>query len=74
MTTTWLKFRGTVDISVSWAEIESVQHAGCDVVVSLHGTRRQVRFCCPGEEEAMRGAAIARHLADFVQADPFETV
>jgi len=73
MTTAWLKFQGTVDVSVSWGEIESVQHAGWDVIVFLHGTRRHLRFCCFGDEEALRGAAIARQLAD-VQSDPFQTV
>jgi hypothetical protein len=74
MTTTWLTFRGTVELSVSWAEISNVQHAGRDVIVSLQGTRRLLRFCCPGDEEAMRGAVIARHLTEIVHSDPFQTV
>ena len=74
MTTTWLTFRGTVDVSVSWADISNVQHAGRDVIVCLHGTRRLLRFCCHGDEEAMRGAVIARHLTEVVQGDPFVTV
>ena len=74
MSTGWLKFQGRVDLHVAWAEIAHVQQAGDDLVVALHDTRRLLRFCCAGGEEASRAAAVARHLADLAHADPVQTV
>ena len=74
ITTSWLKFRGTVDVSVSWTEVADIQPAESDVVVSLHDSPRHLRFCCRDAEEATRGATIARHLAEIARSAPFQTV
>jgi hypothetical protein len=74
MTTAWLTFQGTVDLRMPWAEIASVQHAGREVIVAIHNSRRRFHFCCQGHDEAMRGAAVARQLAEIAQATPFQTV
>jgi hypothetical protein len=74
MSTDWLKFQGRVDLHVSWGEVASVQQAGDDLIVSLHETRRQLRFCCAGAEDAARATAVGRHLAELAHADPVQTV
>ena len=74
MTTSWLKFRGTVDVSVSWTDVADVQHAESDVVVSMRDNHRLLRFACRDADEALRGATIARHLAEVAHSAPFETV
>jgi hypothetical protein len=63
LTTTWLKFRGTLDLSVTWSEIGDVQRAAREMVVSLQDSRRLLRFSCHSEAEAARGVVIAQHLA-----------
>src|SRR5262245_6249021 len=63
LTSSWLKFRGTLDLSVTWSEIGDVQRAGRDVVVSLQDSRRLLRFSCHSEAEAAHGVVIAQHLA-----------
>ncbi len=72
-TSAWLRFRGTVDFAVAWAEVGSVAHAGPDLVVSLHGTRRTLRFCCHTDHEAARAAATAVHLTALAQSEPLGT-
>jgi hypothetical protein len=74
MTTSWLKFQGRVDLSVSWADVSGVQHEKDSVVVALHDTRRVLRFCCGGDDEAARGATVARHLAEIAHSDPYQRV
>jgi hypothetical protein len=74
MSTSWLKFQGRVDLSVSWADVERVENSGVDVIVSLHDTRRLLRFCCAADEEAARGSTVARHLAAIAQSDPLQAV
>src|SRR5687768_8622957 len=58
MSTDWLTFQGRVDLHVPWTDIATVQQAGDDLVVSLHDSRRLLRFCCAGPEDAARAAAV----------------
>lgn len=62
LTSSWLRFHGALDLSIVWSEVESVARDGRDIVVSLVGRRRRLRFCCHSSDEAARGAATARHL------------
>jgi hypothetical protein len=59
----WLKFRGTLDVSVAWGEVAGVQRAGREIVVSLQDSRRLLRFSCHSIAEAARGGVIVQHLA-----------
>ena len=59
----WLKFRGTLDVSVSWSEVARVDRTSREIVVSLEDSRRLLRFSCHSEAEAARGALLARHLS-----------
>jgi hypothetical protein len=70
----WLQFRGTIDMSVPWSEVARVDPADSDLVVSLHGTRRTLRFSCQSHEDALRGSVTAAHLTALPQSHPFETV
>jgi hypothetical protein len=73
LTSGWLKFRGTLDLSVTWSEITDVQRATREIVVSLEGSRRLLRFSCHSELEAARGVVIAQYLAQSARlhtADP----
>jgi hypothetical protein len=73
LTSGWLKFRGTLDLSVTWSEIADVQRATREIVVSLEGSRRLLRFSCHSEVEAARGVVIAQYLAQSARlhtADP----
>src|ERR1051325_8331709 len=63
LTSGWLKFRGTIDVSVAGDEIATVQRTGREMVVSLRDSRRLLRFSCHSEDEAGRGALIAEYLA-----------
>jgi hypothetical protein len=63
MTSGWLKFRGTLDLSIAWSEVGDVRCASREVVVSLQDSRRLLRFSCHSEIEAARGVVIAQHLA-----------
>jgi hypothetical protein len=67
LTSGWLKFRGTTDVSLAWSEVQDVQRAAREIVVSLHDSRRRLRFCCHSEAETMRGVLIAQHLAQSAQ-------
>lgn len=62
-TSGWLKFRGTLDVSVTWSEISEVQRVAREIVVSLQDSRRLLRFSCHSAMEAARGALIAQQLA-----------
>jgi hypothetical protein len=74
LTSLWLKFHGTVDLRIAWGEVARVEQAGAEIIVSLHGTRRTLRFCCSSDEEAARGAAIGAHLAGSARCDRFQSV
>jgi len=63
LTSGWLKFRGTLDLSVTWSEIAEVQRLAREMVISLQDSRRLLRFSCHSESEAARGVVIAQHLA-----------
>jgi hypothetical protein len=71
LTTLWLKFHGALDVGISWTEITAVEQRGREIVVSLHGTRRTLRFWCQSDEDASRGFIVANHLASLAQADRF---
>lgn len=67
LTSGWLKFRGTVDVSVAWSEVADVQRARREMVVSLGDSRRLLRFLCHSEGEAARGVLLAQHLTQSAQ-------
>jgi hypothetical protein len=62
-TSGWVKFRGALDLSVSWSEVASVRRDGRELIVSLHDSRRVLRFACHSLTEAATGGVIAQHLA-----------
>jgi hypothetical protein len=68
LTSTWLKFRGALEVSVSWSEVEDVQRAGREVLVALHESKRVLRFSCDSVAEAARGGVIAECLANTAAA------
>lgn len=72
LTSGWLKFRGTLDLSVTWSEIADVQRAGREIVVSLQDSRRLLRFSCHSPVEAARGALIAQQLAQSARVHTAE--
>ena len=67
LTSGWLKFRGTSDVSVAWGEVAEVERAHREIVISLQDSRRLLRFSCHSEAEATRGFLIAKHLAQSAQ-------
>lgn len=69
LTSGWLKFRGALDVSVSWAEVASLRRDGRDLVVSLHDSRRMFRFSCHSFGEAATGGVIAEHLAQAARVE-----
>ena len=76
ITSGWLKFRGTLDLSVTWSEVAQVQRLAREMIISLQDSRRLLRFSCHSEGEAARGAVIAQHLAQNARAhtaDPATT-
>src|SRR6266576_1487156 len=62
LTSGWLKFRGSLDLSVTWSEVAEVQRSAREVVVSLQDSRRLLRFSCHSEAEAACGVVLAQHL------------
>lgn len=63
MTTGWLKFRGSLDVSVAWSEVVGVRRDGREIIVRLQDSRRVLRFSCHSYSEAARGGVLAEHLA-----------
>lgn len=63
LTSGWLKFRGALDVSVAWSEVASVQRAGREILVSLHDSKRVLRFSCQSLSEAAQAGVLAQHLA-----------
>jgi hypothetical protein len=57
-----LQYRGTRDLDVPWRQVSAVEHMECEIIVSLHNTRRTLHFCCSTRDEAARGTAAAREL------------
>jgi hypothetical protein len=72
LTSGWLKFYGTLDVSVAWSEVSSVRRAGRDLVVSLENSRRLLRFSCHSVTEAACGGVIAEHLAGGARVYPLD--
>lgn len=70
LTRLWLKFRGALDMSVAWSEVASVERAGRDLIVSLHDSRRMLRFSCHTLEEAARAGVIAGELSRLAAQAP----
>jgi hypothetical protein len=62
LTSGWLKFRGPLDVTVTWGEVSVVKRDGREIVVGLKESRRVLRFSCHSLQEAARGAVIADHL------------
>src|SRR5437762_8448149 len=62
LTSGWLKFRGTLDLSVMWSEVAGARRVAREIVISGQDSRRLLRFLCHSEAEAARGVAIAQHL------------
>ena len=73
LTSGWLKFRGALDISVAWTEIADVQRAGRDIIVSLHDSKRVLRFSCNELSEAARAGVLAQHLVTLSAPRPTES-
>jgi hypothetical protein len=73
LTSGWLKFRGTLDLSVTWSEVGDVQRAAREIVVSLQDSRRLLRFSCHSAIEAGRGALIAQQLAQNARVHTAES-
>ena len=69
LTTLWLKFHGALDVAISWSEVEAVERDGRELVVSLRGTRRTLRFWCQSDDDASRGFVVGNHLSALAQAD-----
>ena len=67
LTSGWLKFRGTIDVSVTWSEVADIQRVRREMVVSLRDSRRLLRFSCHSEAETARGVLLAQHLAQSAQ-------
>ena len=63
LTSGWLKFRGTLDLSITWSEIAEVHLAAREIVIALQDSRRLLRFSCHSQAETARGATIAHCLA-----------
>jgi hypothetical protein len=73
LTSGWLKFRGTLDLSVTWSEIADVRRVVREIVVSLQDSRRLLRFSCHSASEAARGALIAQQLAQSARVHTAES-
>ena len=68
LTNAWLKFRGALDVSVSWSEIARVERHGREITVTLVDSPRLFRFVCPSLADAGRGAVIAGYLTASAHA------
>lgn len=69
LTSGWLKFRGTFDVSVAWPEVARVERSGMEIVVTLANSRRTLRFACQTTLEAARGGVLAEHLMQAARDD-----
>jgi len=65
LTSGWLKFRGAHDISVAWTEVTDVRRAGREIIVTLHESKRVLRFSWQTVSEAARAGVLAQHLASI---------
>jgi hypothetical protein len=73
-TSAWLQFRGTIDMSIPWREVSRVEQRDADLVVSLHGTQRTLRFSCQADVDAARASVMATHLTALAQSHPVQAV
>jgi len=69
LTSGWVKYRGSIEVSTAWSEVASVGRAGTDVIMALQDSRRLLRFCFKDVEEAARAGVIAEHLASLARTD-----
>ena len=69
MTTRWLTFSGEADLSIAWIQVDDVQRAGADLVITTADRRRDTRFAFNTVEDAARSGVIARHLHELARAD-----
>jgi len=69
LTAGWVKFRGALDMSAAWSEVETVQRDGRDIVMRVHESRRVLRFSCHSFSEAACAAVVAEHLARVAHVD-----
>ena len=66
LTADWLRFRGALDVSVTWSKVSAVCRADREIVVTLQQSRRLLRFWCHSDAEAVQGAFIADSLSRSV--------
>ena len=69
MTDSWLRFRGAVDVSIVWSEVDLVRREGHEIVVGLRESRRMLRFWCQSYSEAAVGEVIAQSMMRAARAD-----
>ena len=69
LTSGWLKFRGSLDVSVAWSEVGGVERAGTDLSGSRTARRRMRRCSTPAAAAAVRGGVIAQHLVRASRPD-----
>lgn len=67
LTRGWLKFRGAQDVSLAWSEVSDMQRAGSELIVSLHDSKRVLRFTCQNISEAARAGVLAQYLAQAAE-------
>lgn len=60
-TSSWIRFRGAMDMSITWTEVCDVQRDRREIVVSLLQSRRTLRFWCHTYSEAAVGVIIGEH-------------
>ncbi len=68
LTRNCLRFRGALDVSVSWSEVASVERAERELIVSLQDSHRTFRFSCHTFDEAARAGVIAAELTRLAVA------
>ncbi len=67
LTSSWLKFSGTNDLSIAWTQVDEVERSGNDLVVSVGDRSRGCRLSFPTLEDAARCGVIAAHLSQLAQ-------
>ena len=63
-----LRFHGTIDINIAWADVATIDRADREIVITARERRRQFRFCFHTSEEARQTLEIVAQLADGVSA------
>lgn len=67
LTSSWLKFSGSNDLSIAWTQVDDVWRSGSELVVSVGDRSRSCRLSFPTLEDAARCGVIATHLSDLAQ-------